>query len=100
LSNDLNTPAVGASGAIFGIVGALLTLRFQASEIIPVYVRSRISSSMVPIVVLNLLLGAVTQHVDNSAHLCGLIGGAALSFVFPLTRSLDLTPSGTEMRRE
>jgi membrane associated rhomboid family serine protease len=100
LSNDLNTPAVGASGAIFGIVGALLTLRFQASEIIPVYVRSRIASSMVPIVVLNLLLGAVTQHVDNSAHLGGLIGGAALSFVFPLTRSLDMTPSGTEVRRE
>jgi membrane associated rhomboid family serine protease len=100
MSNDLNTPGVGASGAIFGIVGALLTLRFQRSEIIPEYVRSRISSQMVLIVVLNLVLGAATPHVDNSAHLGGLVGGAALSFLFPLTRSLEPTAPGTELRRE
>lgn len=88
LTNDLNTPAVGASGAIFGIVGALLTLRFQRSDIIPVYLRNRISSSMVPIVVLNLLLGLSTQHIDNFAHLGGLVGGALLSFVFPVTRTI------------
>lgn len=88
-TNDLNTPAVGASGAIFGIVGALLTLRFQGSEVIPAYLRNRISSSMVPIVVLNLLLGVATAHIDNFAHLGGLVGGAALSFVFPLTKTVS-----------
>jgi rhomboid protease GluP len=79
--------AVGASGAIFGIVGALLTLRFQRSEVVPDYIRSRLSVSMIPIVLLNLFLGYTTPYIDNSAHLGGLVGGMALSFVFPVTRS-------------
>jgi membrane associated rhomboid family serine protease len=85
LTGDTNMVAVGASGAIFGIVGALLTLRFQRSDIIPASIRNRISVSMIPIVVLNLFLGLTTQYIDNSAHIGGLLGGAVLSFVFPLT---------------
>jgi membrane associated rhomboid family serine protease len=86
LAGEAGMTAVGASGAIFGIVGALLTLRFQRSEVIPTYLRSRISVSMVPIVALNLFLGYTTPYIDNSAHLGGLVGGMLLSFVFPVSR--------------
>jgi membrane associated rhomboid family serine protease len=85
---DMSTPHVGASGAIFGIAGALMTLRFQRSDVIPLSVRQRISSSMLMLVVINLIVLAFTPNIDNAAHIGGLAGGMALSFVFPLVRSL------------
>jgi rhomboid protease GluP len=84
----MSTPHVGASGAIFGIAGALMTLRFQRSDVIPLSVRQRISSSMLMLVVINLIVLAFTPNIDNAAHIGGLAGGMALSFVFPLVRSL------------
>lgn len=83
---DVSTPALGASGAIFGVVGALLTLRFQHSEVVPAYVRRRISASMLPIVALNFGLGLTTPYVDNWAHGGGLLGGLALSLALPVVR--------------
>lgn len=81
---NLNVLGVGASGAIFGIAGALLTIRFQPSELIPAPLRYRVSSAMAPLVLISLVLAAVTPYVDNSAHVGGLIGGMILSFVFRL----------------
>jgi rhomboid protease GluP len=83
---SLSDPHVGASGAIFGIAGALLTIRFQRSEVIPQRVRAQISGWLIALVGINLAISFVTPYVDNSAHIGGLIGGIALSFVFPLVR--------------
>jgi rhomboid protease GluP len=84
--SDLYSPHVGASGAIFGIAGALLTLRFQRSEVIPRRIRDQISGWLIALVGINLAISFVTPYVDNSAHIGGLLGGIALSFVFPLVR--------------
>ncbi|GAC1444004.1 MAG: hypothetical protein NVSMB52_02870 [Chloroflexota bacterium] len=81
---------VGASGAIFGVAGALLTVRFQASEIIPQRLRDRISTSLLPLVAISLLISFFTPFVDNAAHVGGLLGGMALSFVFPLVRNVAM----------
>ncbi|MGH2447833.1 MAG: rhomboid family intramembrane serine protease [Chloroflexota bacterium] len=86
IAGDPHIVGVGASGAIFGAAGALTTLRFQPSYVIPAELRQRISASMVPLVALSLLLSYLTPHVDNSAHIGGLLGGIALSFLFPLYR--------------
>jgi membrane associated rhomboid family serine protease len=83
---NLSVLGVGASGAIFGVAGALLTVRFQNTDVIPAALRRRVSSSMAPLVLVSLFLAAVTPYVDNSAHLGGLFGGMALSFAFPLTK--------------
>jgi membrane associated rhomboid family serine protease len=83
---NLSDPHVGASGAIFGIAGALLTIRFQRSEVIPQRVRTQISGWLIALVGINLAIAFVTPYVDNSAHVGGLIGGIILSFVFPLVR--------------
>jgi rhomboid protease GluP len=83
---DLLTPHVGASGAIFGVAGALLTIRFQRSEVIPLRVRQQISGWLVALVGINLAISFVTPYIDNSAHIGGLLGGIALSFLFPLVR--------------
>jgi membrane associated rhomboid family serine protease len=88
---NLNVLGVGASGAIFGVAGALLTVRLQQTDVIPAALRRRVSSSMAPLVVVSLFLAAVTPYVDNSAHLGGLFGGMALSFAFPLTKRAPVT---------
>jgi rhomboid protease GluP len=46
---------------------------------------------MIVLVVINLVFGYFAPHVANSAHIGGLVGGALLSFVFPLTREATET---------
>lgn len=87
VQGNLSVLGVGASGAIFGVAGALLTVRFQQTDVIPAALRRRVSSSMAPLVLVSLFLAAVTPYVDNSAHVGGLIGGMALSFGFPLVKN-------------
>jgi rhomboid protease GluP len=84
VSGNTNVLGVGASGAIFGVAGALLTVRYQRSDVIPQRLRQRISTSLLPLVAFSLIFAFLTPHVDNSAHIGGLIGGMLLSFVFPL----------------
>jgi membrane associated rhomboid family serine protease len=88
MSGTLDVPGVGASGAIFGVAGALVTVRFQSSEIIPRVLRDRVSNTMIPLIGISLIFAYLTPYVDNAAHVGGLLGGMLLSFLFPLTRSL------------
>lgn len=84
---NIDVLAVGASGAIFGVAAALVTIRFHSSDVIPRSLRNRISNSMLPLVAISLIFAYLTPHVDNSAHVGGLIGGVSMSFLFPLTRT-------------
>jgi membrane associated rhomboid family serine protease len=93
MAGQTHVPSVGASGAIFGIAGALITVRFQKSEVIPLRLRQRISASVVPLVVLNLAFALLSPFIDNAAHIGGLIGGIALSFLLPLSKRADV-PGG------
>jgi membrane associated rhomboid family serine protease len=71
-------PSVGASGAIFGIVGALLVYLFRRrdSAMIQQYMRG-----IIGFVVINLLFGFVlSASIDNFAHIGGLLGGALVGF--------------------
>lgn len=88
ISGTLDVPGVGASGAIFGVAGALVTVRFQSSEIIPRVLRDRVSNTMIPLIAISLIFAYLTPYVDNAAHVGGLLGGMLLSFIFPLTRSV------------
>lgn len=88
VTGNLDVLGVGASGAIFGVAGALLTVRFQASDVIPQRLRDRVSTSLLPLVLISLVFSFLTPYVDNSAHIGGLIAGAALSFVFPLVKQM------------
>jgi len=81
-----NGVAVGASGAIFGIAGALVSVRFQSSDVIPRQLRERVTSSMLPMVLLTLVFSQfLAANVDLRAHLGGLIGGIILSLVIGVT---------------
>lgn len=66
-----NTVSVGASGAIFGLLGALTYFGYHYR----VYLGNVLKSQIIPIIILNLLIGFVFSGIDNFAHIGGLIGG-------------------------
>lgn len=71
------TPAVGASGAIFGITGALLwvTIRNRGGD------KKLTVLKMIFLIVYSLYNGFISTNVDNAAHIGGLIGGFVLAII-------------------
>lgn len=73
---------VGASGAIFGIAGAVLAgIKFTNVSVSPAQ-RRAIFSSLIFFVGFNLAMGATLPGIDNMCHLGGLVTG--LVFGVPL----------------
>lgn len=66
-----NTVSAGASGAIFGLLGALLYFGYYYRA----YLGATMRSSIVPVIILNLLIGFMLPGISNSAHIGGLVGG-------------------------
>src|SRR5213079_1564904 len=60
---------VGASGAIFGILGAALVLERQRSYVL--------GGSAMGLIVINLALGFTLSNISIGSHIGGLLGGAA-----------------------
>jgi rhomboid protease GluP len=80
LSNNIS---VGASGGIFGLLGASLVFAFRHRGLLPKRVVTIMGTALVPWVVLNLVTGYFLPIVDINAHWGGLVGGALLAFVIP-----------------
>ncbi len=70
-----NTVGAGASGAIFGLLGSLLYFGYHYR----VYLGTTIKSQIIPLIILNLLIGTIVSGIDNVAHIGGLIGGILIS---------------------
>lgn len=70
-----NVASIGASGAIFGLMGSLVYFGYHYR----VYLGNVIKSQIIPLIVINLLLGFMTTGIDNAAHIGGLIGGAIIT---------------------
>lgn len=67
--------SVGASGAIFGLFGALLYFGYHYR----VYLGTVIKSQLIPLILLNLIIGFMVPNIDNAAHIGGLIGGVLMT---------------------
>lgn len=67
--------SVGASGAIFGLGGALLALGFVGREVVRPELGAQLRRGAVPFVLINASLGGLIEGVDNHAHMGGLVGG-------------------------
>jgi membrane associated rhomboid family serine protease/Flp pilus assembly protein TadD len=71
-----NAVSAGASGAIFGLVGALIASFYTGEFSVPqAFIRMR-ARSLLLFVGYNLILGLLGQ-VDNAAHIGGLVTGLA-----------------------
>ena len=67
--------SVGASGAIFGLLGSIFYFTFYYRATIQGILRSPV----VPSILLNLSLGLFISGIDLMAHIGGLIGGLLVS---------------------
>lgn len=74
---DRTTLSVGASGAIFGLIGAMAAFAYiERRRIGKQYLMSLIS-----ILLANLMIGFILPNIDNLAHLGGLVVGLVLGFI-------------------
>ena len=78
--------SVGASGAIFGIAGAMLVTGYVHRDTIPARWGRAFGRGMIPFIALNLVIGFSTHGIDNWGHLGGLAIGALLAFFIPPPR--------------
>jgi len=73
--SDIRTVSVGASGAIFGLMGALIVagrrLRYDITQVII-------------LLAINVVIGFVSPGVDWRAHFGGLVTGAVVAAIFVL----------------
>ena len=76
LSNPV--PSVGASGAIFGIAGALISSFYLGEFSLPRAAIGGLQRSVVTFVGYNLFFGAMIGGIDNAAHVGGLLMGLLL----------------------
>ena len=79
------TISVGASGALFGLLGALVYFGWHYR----LYLGSILRNQIIPIIVLNLFLGFVVSGIDNAAHIGGLIGGFLIAMALGVQRTED-----------
>jgi rhomboid protease GluP len=81
--------SVGASGAIFGLLGSLLYFGYHYR----LYLGSVVKTQIIPLIILNLFLGFMLTGIDNFAHIGGLIGG------FLATMALGINGKSTKSER-
>lgn len=72
-----NTISAGASGAIFGLLGSLLYFGYNYRG----YLGNQIIVQILPVVIINLFISFALPGISASAHIGGLIGGVASSFM-------------------
>lgn len=69
--------SVGASGGIFGLMGALLAFAIIERN----KIQKRYMSSLIQIIIINLFIGLSIKNIDNFAHIGGLIGGIITGYL-------------------
>jgi rhomboid protease GluP len=71
--------AVGASGAIFGLIGGLAAFYYVARGVLGELSRQQLGS-LITVIMINLFIGFSSPVIDNTAHIGGLLGGAAVGW--------------------
>jgi membrane associated rhomboid family serine protease len=97
LSWDPMRISAGASGAIFGIAGALIPILYYGNLGLPKEVIGKLLGYVVRFSLINLLYG-LRGGVNNMAHLGGLVSGLALGLLFARSFSLPREERGAQRR--
>jgi rhomboid protease GluP len=91
---DVNS--AGASGAIFGILGALVAAQLRAGDTFPVDILRPIRDTTLLYLGLSLYAGFKYKGIDNAAHL----GGVAAGFLIGLAAARPITGESSYSRRD
>lgn len=73
-----NSISVGASGGIFGLMGALLAFAIIERK----KVNKEYTMGLIKTIGVNLVIGLLVINIDNAAHIGGFLGGIILGYVF------------------
>ncbi|MBA3472045.1 MAG: rhomboid family intramembrane serine protease, partial [Rubrobacter sp.] len=79
---SFNAPAVGASGAIFGLLGGVFGFAIRRGTF---STRDPVISQLLLLTGLNLFLGFTIPGVSNTAHIGGLLGGLVFGYLMAPT---------------
>lgn len=77
--------SIGASGAIFGLLGAMLYFGYFYR----IYLGNTITSQILPVILINLLIGFSSSSIDNFAHIGGLVGGIIITMALGVKDKAD-----------
>ena len=83
------TPSVGASGAVFGVMGMVLAYALRQRHALHSSILRSFARSIASSVVLNMVLGLALPMINVAAHVGGLVAG----FLFGLLLARPLVPS-------
>ena len=81
--------SVGASGAVFGVFGAILAYLLAHREQLEPTVRTKQLKSIGSFMALNLILGISAAGIDLAAHVGGFVAGFVIAYV--AERRVDLS---------
>ena len=73
----------GASGAIFGMAGALFTFVYLKKRPAHLQINKKMLSSLGSFIFYNLVIGASIPGISNAAHVGGLVMGAVVGALLP-----------------
>lgn len=74
-SFTLNGLAIGASGAIFGVLGAVLIFAYNAKG----KMGKGLLYNIIAVIFINIIIGVSIPNIDNKAHIIGLVSGIVVS---------------------
>jgi rhomboid protease GluP len=97
LSWDPMRASAGASGAIFGLAGVLITTLYYGKHNLPHDSVRRLLGYVVRFSFLNLLFG-LKGHIDNAAHVGGLVTGLLIGLFLAKTFAAPAEERGAQSR--
>lgn len=89
--------AVGASGAVFGVTGALFVAIFQHRHRLPKSFSKHMITSLSFFITYSLVQGFTKGGIDGAGHIGGLLAGVSLACLLP-ERLADEQQSGRTVR--
>lgn len=72
-----NSTSVGASGAIFGLLGACLVFAFKMKD----RIGKGFLQNIISVIAVNIFIGLSISNIDNYGHIGGLIGGVLIALI-------------------
>lgn len=82
LIKSADEPSVGASGALFGLIGVLFVFGIKYRGELPEGFKRAFGTGLLPVILLNVAIGFILRGIiDNAAHMGGLVSGIAMAAV-------------------
>ncbi|HSH03038.1 MAG TPA: rhomboid family intramembrane serine protease [Anaerolineae bacterium] len=98
LLRHINEFSIGASGAIFGIMGMNIAFFWLYRRRLGEYGKAKVRQTM-QLIGFNLIIGFfLISNINNAAHIGGLIGGAILGYLFAPRYQVDESKDVREVR--